>query len=372
MEGQTAKTILQLKIDYLEFMEQMLDWFEPTFTGVLFALLLEQDYLTQEEIMKLTGFSRGTVSETLNQLTDITSKYPVLQTRKPDKKQKYYYCPLDFKEYMKRFIASSLELATINLDFLPQFLYRINQLNQDNPEVQYVKGIFDYYISVTELFCLVIDSFKGDWEKQLGDRDYKKKFIDQLKIKMSIIKDETSKKEQYIEKKDSLHNIKKDFITFIQELYSSVGRKREFGAVLLALFLERGPVTQDDLIATLGYSRSTISEALTELMKVQIVKVIKKPKDRKKYYQPAMDLNSFAFLRIERMKRIIDKIMMVLENKFLTEINGIKNNKTEKERLKTFFKENIQAYQLLKEYSLFHFNAVQEILKKEKEEFIKN
>ena len=100
------KTLLQLKMDYLQFMEQINHSsfaIDPNQTGVLFALLMENDYLTQEQLIELTGFSRTTISETISELSNVTSKYPVLQTRKPRDKKKYYYCPLDIEQYIRTF-----------------------------------------------------------------------------------------------------------------------------------------------------------------------------------------------------------------------------------------------------------------------------
>ena len=117
-KGNQLEQLNQLKIDYIEFMKQIHEWSESTIIAVLYTILMEGDYLTQEQIMFYTGFSRTVVSDTLAKLTAVTSKYPVMQTRKPGDKKKYYYCPYSFEQYISSLIVTASEVVDVNFESL--------------------------------------------------------------------------------------------------------------------------------------------------------------------------------------------------------------------------------------------------------------
>ncbi|MHA2096509.1 MAG: hypothetical protein ACW98F_17960, partial [Candidatus Hodarchaeales archaeon] len=155
--------LLRVKNDYLTFIAQAnkLLGYNPYLKGVLFALMLDGGLLTQEEIMQLTNYSRSMVSETLAELTEFSSKFPVRETRKPGDKKKYYNCPLSFIGYTKILAKANLESSETSYDFIDALLPRLEALIPQTPDVKHVFDFLTYlkstYFSVQALITYVDD-----------------------------------------------------------------------------------------------------------------------------------------------------------------------------------------------------------------------
>ncbi len=364
MNGNELNKILkQLKIDYLEFMQQTLTFFEPNKTGVLFSLLMEQDYLNQDQIMSLTGFSRTTVSDTLNKLMEQNSIFPVLQTRKITDKKKYYYCPLDFSQYMKTFVSTTFTISDFNIEFIPSLLHELKKIDPPTEKSNHVKGILEFYIKITCYFRAILDNFNMDWENFVKNPNYKPDIDKLSKIAHRYLIEHTQKEEKI----DKIQNIKSinEIINIIVNkslsLQSLVGRKKELGAILHTLFFEPEPITQDEIIKITNLSRSTISENLSDLVSMGFVETTKKPKDRKKYFKPKFKLQEYGISRMQLSNRVIDRIVLVLKNKFLKDLEGLPKNK-ETAKLEEFFKQNVEVYQSMKKYITIYFEAIKSLL----------
>jgi DNA-binding transcriptional regulator GbsR (MarR family) len=344
------KEFEQLKIDYLTFMEKINKSFgyDSNRHGILLTLILESRHLTQDEIEELTGFSKSVVSENLSHLTSIMSKYPVYETRKKGEKKKYFYTNLTFKDYSKINFLGSTESLQLNVDFLPEILYRIDQLDETD-EILYTKSIFLFLLNISNFLSTFSDHARKNIEAI-----FEGKFtisFDSKTIKI-IQEDKNFKinKHQFKKGQDSIFAIKKDFISRMQDFAHETGRKKELISILIALFLNPEPLNQDELIKLTNHSRSIISEGLKLLVKVGSVKIVKKPNDRKNYYITRAKLQDFGLQGYENRKILYKKTCETIENSFITTLKTLKIASTKKDTLNTFFNENIIYFQILENY----------------------
>lgn len=360
MSSTEHQKLLQLKINYLNYMKQVLNWNEPNLTSILFALLMERDYLTQDDLIKLTGLSRAAVSETLTTITSTNSIYPVLKTKKPNDKKNYYYCPMDFEHYMQALIANALETTDVNIQYLPELIARIDSLKNQNSKASHIRKILVFYLSVTIYYKEITQQFKDEWKEFLKDELYKTKIDEKLSLLTKQLDDEMDKIDypKVTIANDSIENIERDFIEKSIESQNSLGRRRELSTILHTLILESDPITQDDIINLTGYSRSTISESLGFLVKANIVSIVKKPKDRKKYFKQKLNLSEYSATRFQMALQAISRIETMIRTEFIPALKQLNIPENQKKHYNSFFLQNIDSYNMMRDYMSIFFEMI--------------
>ena len=355
MQTKDEKHLLQLKVDYLSYMKQITDWFDPNIMLVIFALLMEGSYVTQKQLTELTGLKQSTISETISRLIYSPLGLPIIETHKPgNKKQKFYTCPLEFEEYIQKMFSGGMKAVDVNISYLPPLLMRIDSISAEGANVEHVRNFFHFFWEYTNLTRDIFSNIdellryyfqgegrKPDFTQYLTDHDYTQLL---------------SEKEKRLKEDDTLNDVKKDFLKQIMGTESSTGAKKELAVIFFAFSLENEPVTQDDLMRITQYSRTTVSDVLTQLNLQNFVNIIKKPNSRKKYYESRLPMKQFMASRSELMKYKIEQLKITLEKKFIPELNKIDFSglPDEKKRLENFFQENIRCYQLL---AIFSYDA---------------
>ena len=345
-------SLKQLKLDYINFITQSYNsiGFDPNKIGVLFSLILEQDYLTQDQIMSLTGFSRSTVSSALSDLMSLTSQFPVLQTKRPGDSRKYYKCPLNFEQYSRIFFTASFEISDFNMDFLGDLLNKLEAFEPSNPSVEHVKKYFRYLIRAQEFYKTFIEHSKDELEKYFNTKELDSEVF--IKKHTSKIKSLTKTKINPTKYSEiQFKEIKKEFLTTMQNISGYYTGRNELIGVFLALYLESEPVTQDNIMELTEYSRSTVSESLSILTKLNRAQIIKKPKDRKKYYKPFVNIEDYGFLKFQNVKHFFTQLITIMNIKFIPELEKISINKQMKKKYKTFFESNIYHFEHLLKYT---------------------
>jgi DNA-binding transcriptional regulator GbsR (MarR family) len=340
--------------------------YEEQTTGILFALLMESDYLTQEQLEVLTGSSRATISEVLSRLQNITDEFPILQTRKPNDRKKYYYCPSTFEQYVRNRFLSIVEATKASVDFIPPLLARLDKLITETPPILHVKQILSYMLKALHYYRVVGNSASEILDDFFKDPDV----IPDFNPLLERARKSMPKSDEFPEvENDSLEVIKKEFISKMLELSSDlVGGQEELIKLFFVLYLEHEPVTQDDLIELTNYSRGKVSQALNMVLELKVVQMVKKSQDRKNYYEMAMGLDGYVSGKITRTAKYYEQIGMMLEKRFLPGLSKIlaeiDEEKAEKERLTSFFQENIRVFQIFhKLASLIHSNVQEELQK---------
>ena len=352
------RSLRQLKVDFIAFMEQVHRalGFDANLISVLFSLLMEGRYLTQEEVMNLSGLSRASVSENLAKLTDPTSKFPVLVTRLPGDRRKHYYCPLEFDEYIRTFFVEASAASDFGTKFIPPILERLDYLDHGDPAVNYVKGFLRYLLSITEFY----EEFIAKSEENL------RLFFEDIELNLDIPTPDvvsigtgralTGSKPP---EGDSLLMIKRDFIAGMLESSAPIGRRKEPVAVFLAMGLSAEPMTQEEIMEVTGYGRSTVSETLTRLTGLGVVNVEKKPGDRKNYYSALVGFERYGLQKSQMQRGGYSQIVEMVERRFLPRLKEVDGDQGEKERMRVFLEANVRTYQLIVDYVGLLFETFQ-------------
>jgi len=353
---------LNIKRNYLNFMEQTLTWFDSSLIRVLFTLLMEKEPLTQEELIVLTNLNRATVSDTLSKLTESTSKFLVFQTRRKGERKKFYHCPQDLSIYFQNLLTEGLELTKISSEQVPEYLYRLSSLKIQNFDTQIFKKFLKDYQRVTTYFQIAITFFQKNLSKYVNNPSSIHNLLEKVPIEENSIINETNVNYS-VRPNDSLDIIKRDFLTEqASSQHATVGKRKELVTIGLLFFIEGKPITQKYISKITGYSRSTVSTTLSDLVKLNIIQVIKKPKDRKKYYESKYTLIENLLSTIKVMNQIFLKSKDIVENQFLTSIKDIRGVKEEKNRLENFMIENIRFFELFIDYTRACNDIVNELL----------
>jgi DNA-binding transcriptional regulator GbsR (MarR family) len=349
------QSLLQLKIDYLAFMEQVHGalGFEPNLIAVLFSLLVEGDYITQDRVMELTGLGRSTVSETLKKLTDPSSSFLVLVTRRPGDRRKFYYCPLGFDEYVMTFFTSATSASDFSGEISREMLARLDALGLDNREARHVRVFLTYLLDVVVLIQDLLGYTGSHLERYFKEPGYTPHFSEEDFTAMKRERPEPLTSRIKPVEGDSLLAIKRDYIRDTLEKAAPIGRRQEIGAVSLALILSADPVTQEEVMEVTGYGRSTVSENLAKIEELNVLSVVKKPGDRKKYYRSTLRLEGYGTQKFQIQRGGYGQIVRMIEGRFLPELGKIPGAATEKKRLERFFQENVRAYGLIIQYISF-------------------
>ncbi len=342
--------LLKLKNDYLNFIAQANKslGYNPYLKGVLFALMLDGGLLSQEEIMLLTGYSRSMVSETLAELTEFTSRYPVHESRKKGDKKKYYSSSLTFVQYTKILAKTNLEASETSYDFVDEMLPRLETLTPQTPDIAHVRNLMVFlkstYFSVRAIINYLDD--KLDYILETGEFPDISPYISR-----SLEKNKpTSQISNIIPESDSLYQIKTDFISRLLEVIPPSGKQRDVVTIYFSLFLEREPVTQDQLKEFTGASRTAISETLSLLTSIRSVKIVKKPRDRKKYYSPLMSMAEYSLSKYTNQKRVFTQIKTAINSEIIPELKTITGNAEEITKIENFLNENVRCYQILEDF----------------------
>jgi len=361
----TTDVFIQVKIDYVQYMMQIykLMAYDETTTGILFALMLE-NYLTVDNLEILTGFSKPTIKKTLSRISNIYSDFPILQTKKPHDRKKYYYCPITFDIYVKQSFLSVMTASELSLEFIPELLSRLDALSPQSPSILHIRRVFVYLYTAIYYYKEVFGKSEDLLEQMLKNPDDLPEFS-------TIVKEIQFTPRHHVDvpEVDSLLSIKRDFISNMLELSTElIGGENELISVFLALFLENEPITQDDLMTVTDSSRTKVSQALTMMEELNVIQIVKKAGDRKKYYKGASSMEEYGKGKLGRVQGYYAQIQMMMQTKFLPDLEKIgaleEEEKQEKERLQKFFQDNIYYYSIFIRFSTAMHQSIGDELQK--------
>ena len=116
------------------------------------------------------------------------------------------------------------------------------------------------------------------------------------------------------------------FVAHFGEMGSRWGVNRTVGQIYALLFISEEPLHADDISEFLGISRSNVSMSLKELESWQLVRLIRKPGDRREYYATLGSVwDIFKTVAAERRRREVEPTLSMLRQALLDPTN----NKTE-------------------------------------------
>lgn len=108
------------------------------------------------------------------------------------------------------------------------------------------------------------------------------------------------------------------FVAHFGEMGSRWGINRTVGQVYALLLVSEGPLNADELAEALCVSRSNISMSLKELGAWQLLKLERKPNDRREYYSTLGSLwDIFKAVAAERRRREVEPTLSMLRQALL-------------------------------------------------------
>lgn len=103
------------------------------------------------------------------------------------------------------------------------------------------------------------------------------------------------------------------FVLHFGEMGSRWGINRTVGQIYALLYVSPDPLTADDMVAKLGFSRSNVSMGLKELQSWNLVRLQHIPGDRRDYFSTPDDVWQIVRTLVEeRKKREVDPTLSVL------------------------------------------------------------
>ena len=111
----------------------------------------------------------------------------------------------------------------------------------------------------------------------------------------------------------SLTPLVQQFVLHFGEMGSRWGINRTVGQIYALLYVSARPLTADDLVAALGFSRSNVSMGIKELQAWELVRLHHVPNDRRDHFSAPEDIwTIFRTLVAQRRKREIDPTLHML------------------------------------------------------------
>lgn len=105
------------------------------------------------------------------------------------------------------------------------------------------------------------------------------------------------------------------FVLHFGEMGSRWGISRTVGQIYALLYLSPAPLNADEIVESLGFSRSNVSMGLKELQAWNLVRLQHRPGDRRDYFSTPDDLWTIVRTLVEeRRKREIDPTLSMLRD----------------------------------------------------------
>ncbi|MHA2379134.1 MAG: hypothetical protein ACXADS_07645 [Candidatus Thorarchaeota archaeon] len=103
-----------------------------------------------------------------------------------------------------------------------------------------------------------------------------------------------------------LEKIKRDFISYMEEVHGANPYPRNLFGCLMAVLIEKEPVSQERIMELTGYSQATVSLTIQKIQLLLPLRAVKKMGDRKHYYVYDDAPNSFVLDLLQRRVYVQD------------------------------------------------------------------
>ena len=322
--------------------------YDPTFSAVLYTFLLENTYISKERIQELTDLSQRDISTILKRLISPSSIFYVIQTRIPNHKGKFYKMSSSYEQYIQNMLIHAYNAFSVNLESIPILITRLTQLTTQTSVISHAIDFLIYFYRIMNTYSRFVEFCS----RNVDDLFHNPNFLDRIiqELESGYEEDLPSSDPRFIPPKDTFRGIKTNWLDYLREFFavsSSMGKKpTESGQIIVihAINLENEPVTQERLMKDTGYSRGKVSEILSELTQSGVVRVIKKPPDRKKYFSLNVPISNLILAKYTRIRDSYKRISSTVENEFLGQLSEFNSSDPSVVHLKGLFQELIRLY----------------------------
>jgi DNA-binding transcriptional regulator GbsR (MarR family) len=101
----------------------------------------------------------------------------------------------------------------------------------------------------------------------------------------------------------SLSRISAIFVQYFGQVGGSFGLSRSVAQVFALLYVSNRPLVADEIVETLGFSRSNVSMALKELQSWRLVRLHRRQRDRREYFSAPEDPSQILRIFVEERRR---------------------------------------------------------------------
>lgn len=321
------KTLNDVKQEFVNQLDEFgrENLLNKNFLGTLTAAIMEGRAVTQDEIMKITGYGRSTVSQTLGLLQQDGF---VREIRKRGSRKKYFEAVIRIQDVLFLLVSKKFEAIRKNLLFVKPFIQRLEALECDHIEVEFFLNFLYAVQSLLQIFVeLIVEQYEAYpkiIKNNISNLDDIRRMKDLASKELSIsdfdehLLDSNGTQYKNAEKRNpkrtELDEIKKDFLFEIEQLLIQSRKSYESALIIYVVFFDYYAVNQDRLMEMTGYARSTISETLSQLKAINFIQEYKIKGDRHNYYRVSAPFKSIMTQRIDAIdaylhagKRIIQK-----------------------------------------------------------------
>ena len=124
-----------------------------------------------------------------------------------------------------------------------------------------------------------------------------------------------------------IENIRRQFIQGLGEISRFWGFSSVMGQIYGLMYLTNGPIAAETIMQKLGISKGNVSINVRNLDRWGMIRKIRKPGDRKEYYEVETDfIRIFINMLMERKNRDFDRSLRTVAN-CLEELKGADKNK---------------------------------------------
>lgn len=334
------------------------------FFGVLSALLIEDSPVTQDRVMQLTGYSRATVSLSLQKIQLVMS---VHVTKIQSDRRNYYSfggCPEDF---ILRIMEARTDAPDIDVDATA---FLAEKAEARIPQDDSYKRLSKHFLEVTQLVSAIFDVRKrsiGPLAKALRRNGVEgvvisaslKQELSRLKAFQKVSYDVNGDEKDLSEKEDpsGYLELKQEYFHVLRRSLNPLYSQRlAHRLVVIHDVMIEGTTTQEQIRDSTGLPRSTVSEQLRLGVDEGILQVETIEGSRVKQYRPGVSLVELLMAHYRRSAvyaaTVSDKIQSL--------VRKLDDNEDETKRLRERLRQLERAYETLAEFTRRVWSAVVE------------
>ncbi|MHA2073521.1 MAG: hypothetical protein ACW97X_02790 [Candidatus Hodarchaeales archaeon] len=349
-------SVEEIKKEFVHYMEEKHSGFlfPKKFFGCMMAVFIEQVPITQDRIEELTNYSKTTISQMLNL---IQMNFPLKQLKKPGIRKKYYTIDMTTRKFMLTVLTMIIDTYKDKVDFIPPIIEEIQPYTQKHPKFETFKLFLENYYQFSILYMQLLSETENELSDLVDTGQINASELSNYNIlsspehqkKIQLLLDPPNKPKSFIDQQirepslaELYNHFKQEFFKKFRENLTYAGSQKAMARAIIGteLLLEQRPLTQKEIEKATNFQRSTISDTLKLLLKMEMTELVKRPGDRKKYY---MIIQSWDKRTIRRFK--INVIYAI-------EMKGRISKWIEKVEAENLDKENHSFYLFLKD--IFH------------------
>ncbi|MFW9912500.1 MAG: hypothetical protein ACFFEU_08505 [Candidatus Thorarchaeota archaeon] len=351
----------RVKRDFIQYMEEVhgANPYPRNFFGCVMAISSENEPVSQDRIMELTGYSQATVSLAIQKIQLLL---PIRAVKKRGDRRNYYVYDDAASSFVLDLLQRRVDVQDIDINLVDSTIQKSNNWDDGDETIirfrRYLKNMRLYLNLIHQVRSASVEPFKQALSSgSLADLDLQdesvlargalSEFILKLKKITSITEEELPDAEDYMS--DGILLLKNEYFTgiktYLNPLFSQAIANQ---LVVVHCVLLEGCVTQDQIERITLLPRSIISEVLAYAVKRGIVGVTG---SRPKYYRPVV---SFSDLMLASYDRVANYIVLVTKqlSEFVKKTREVRPKSKAATGFLDFLTELERAYKLARAFSI--------------------